>query len=50
MGQLRGVSFTKAPVQHFGAYFCLQAYLLMLKTTIKVTTNIDNVWVHRCNA
>ena len=33
--------FIKAPVQHFGAYFCLGNYLLILKTRIKVTINIE---------
>ena len=42
MGQLRCVRSIKAPVQHFGSYFCLGVYLLMLKTRIKITTNIDD--------
>ena len=41
MGQLRCVRI-KAPAQHFGTYFCLEVYLLMLKTRITVDFNIEN--------
>ena len=40
MEQLRCVRFTKAPLQHFGSYFCLGVYTLMLKTTNKVKIKV----------
>ena len=41
MGQLRCLKFIKAPA-HCWVYFCLGVYLLMLKTRIKVTFNIED--------
>ena len=41
MGQLRYARFIEALVQHFWVYFCLGTYILILKTTIKVTFNIE---------
>ena len=39
--QLRCVKFFKAPVQHFGVYFCLGVYLLILKTITELTFNFE---------
>ena len=40
MEQLRRVRFIKAPLQHFGSYFCLGVYMLMHKTTNKVKIKV----------
>ena len=43
MGQLICLRFIKALVQHFGSYFCLGVYLLMLKTRIKLIITIADM-------